>query len=46
MKTKKIILYIVLILLAIYLAFAIPNAIEKYDATRLTPDEFFKKHKD
>jgi hypothetical protein len=46
MKTKKIILYIVLILLAIYLAFAIPNAIEKYDATRLTPDEFFEKYKD
>jgi hypothetical protein len=46
MKTKKMILYVVLVLLAIYLAFAIPNAIEKYDSTRLPPDEFFKKYKD
>jgi hypothetical protein len=46
MKAKKIILYIVLILLAIYLAIAVPEAIRKYDATRLTQDEFFEKHKD
>lgn len=39
-------LSIILALLLIYLAFAIPNAIEKYDATRLTPDEFFEKYKD
>lgn len=45
MITKKKIGYIVLVLLIVYLAFAIPNAIKKYDATRLPPDEFFKKYK-
>jgi len=46
MKTKKIILYILLALFIIYLAFAIPNAIEKYDATRLTSKELLEKYND
>lgn len=45
MKTKKKILYIMLVLFVIYLVFAIPNAIEKYDATHMPLDKFFEKYK-
>lgn len=46
MKTKKIILSIILAGLFIYLIFVIKNAIQIYDASTLTPKEFLEKYKD